>query len=233
MTTPAANTPYGIIADAMQDSGYLQDGQLPNSEQLAKNFRRLVDLVAIWQTEGLKLWLQTDQAITLVAGTVSYTVAVGSVKGMRVQQGYYLDVNDNSRPIYPLAWQEWLTLSNRTQEGSVTQFFIDKRTTSMVVSFWLVPDTTAATGTAHLLVQRQIAYPIALTEAMEFPDEWRMALRWGLADDISTGQPQAIMDRCMMRAQAYKAALEAWDVEDAETRFQPDSRMGMASSFRS
>ena len=33
-----------------------------------------------------------------------------------------------------------------------------------------------------------------------FAQEWRIALRWGLADDIATGQPQAIMDRCAQRA---------------------------------
>jgi hypothetical protein len=62
----------------------------------------------------------------------------------------------------------------------------------------------------------------AVDETMNFPNEWRIALRWGLADELATGQPQAIMDRCERRAAMFKAALEDWDVEDAPTRFQPD-----------
>lgn len=233
MTTPASNTPYAIIDDAMHDAGRLQDGDTANSEQLARGMRKLNDLINYEQTQGLKLWLQTDQPVVLVAGTQAYDVAVATVKPLRVQQGYYLDVSNNSRPIYPLAWQEWLTLSNRTQTGAVTQFFVDKRQLTLHVHFWLVPDAVAATGTAHLLVQRQVTNPISLTETMEFPLEWRMFLRWGLADEIATGQPEAIMQRCQQRAQFYRDALEAWDVEDSETRFQPDSRLGAgSSSFR-
>ena len=54
-----------------------------------------------------------------------------------------------------------------------------------------------------------------------------MALRWALADDICTGQPQAIMDRCAGRSRYYKEILEGWDVEDAPTRFTPDQRSMM------
>ena len=59
---------------------------------------------------------------------------------------------------------------------------------------------------------------------MNFPIEWRIALRWGLADELATGQPQSIMDRCQQRAISYRTMLEDWDVEDAPTRFTPDSR---------
>ena len=60
-----------------------------------------------------------------------------------------------------------------------------------------------------------------------------MGLRWALADELSTGQPQAIMDRCERKATAYRQALEDWDVEDAPTSFTPDQRALYAtSSFR-
>ena len=51
-----------------------------------------------------------------------------------------------------------------------------------------------------------------------------MALRWALADDISTGQPEAIMNRCKANALTYLEALENWDVEDVSTQFTVDSR---------
>jgi hypothetical protein len=45
-----------------------------------------------------------------------------------------------------------------------------------------------------------------------------------LADDISTGQPQVIMQNCKMNAKIYREALEDWDTEDAATFFNIDSR---------
>lgn len=227
------NTPIRLISDAMQDAGLLQDGDEPNSEQIAKYLRRFYDLINLWQTQGLKLWVNEDTSITLVAGTSMYTLGpAGSIvmtKPMRAIQGYYLSSNSNRVPLIALSWNEYLNLSNVTTIGALNSFFINKQRDVLEVRFWNTPDATAATGTAHLLLQKQITNPASITENTDFPQEWFMALRWGLADDICTGQPQAIMDRCASRAEAYRTALEAWDVEDADTRFAPDQRSAYAT----
>ena len=118
--------------------------------------------------------------------------------------------------------------------GIVALFFVDKQRDNLVVKFWLTPDSTAATGTAHLLLPQKITHFTGLTDTMDFPPEWFMALRWGLADDICTGQPDAIVQRCAQRATAFRTACEDWDREDTGTMFQPDSQGGAIapSSFR-
>lgn len=220
----------------MQDAGLLADGDNPNSDQLAQYQNRLNDLVNFWGTQGLKLWTYLDQSITLTAGTNEYYLGPGgsiiTAKPLRAIQGYYLDSNANRRPIYPISWDEWMRLSQVTQQGEISQFFVNKQRENLIVTFWLTPDSNAATnGTAHLLIPRQINNSISLTEDIDFPQEWFMALRWGLADEICTGQPQAIMDRCSQRAIAFRTAVEDWDVEDTETRFAPDSqRMNLGNS---
>jgi len=236
MTTPASNTPYGVICDAMQDAGLLQDGEVPTPEQLAKNLRRLRDLINLWQTQGLKLWTLSDTAVPLTDGTNQYTFfsggSVDMTKPLRVLQGYYLFTATNvRRPIIPISWQEYLTLGQSgvlaANRGAISQYFVEKLADRIRVTFWLCPDATeAANGQAHVLLQTQITNPTELDETLQFPEEWRMALRWGLADDICTGQPQAIMDRCAQRATAYRTALEDWDVEDTQIVLQPDQRAG-------
>lgn len=231
MTTAATFAqPIRIIQYAYVDAGLLQEGELPSSEKIASGMNRLNDLINLWGTQGLKLWTYLDQSITLVAGTGQYVLGPGgsiiTTKPLRAIQGYYLDSNDVRRPIYPLSWNEWLRLSTVTQEGQVTQFFVNKQATNLVVNFWLVPDSTAATGTAHLLIPRQITNFTGLTDTMNFPQEWFMGLRWGLADELAVGQPQEIMTRCEARANAYRQMLEDWDVEDAPTQFTPDMRQG-------
>lgn len=235
MTTAASfSTVDRLICEAMEDAGRLQHGDTPDSEMFAKYLNRFNDLVNFWTTQGLKLWSQSDLSVPLVAGTRDYTIGPGGsvnmTKPLRVLQGYYLDSSANRRPIYPLSWDEWLRLSTTTQQGQITQYFVNKRVATLNVSFWLVPDTTAATGTAHLLIQQQIARPISITETLDFPQETFIALRWMLADDIASGQPQAIMDRCKEKATVYRTTLENWDVEDAATSFSPDQRSGVYNS---
>ena len=237
MTTPAVNTPYAIIHDAMRDAALLQDGDTPNSEQLTTYMRALQDIINFEQTQGLKLWLQVDTSITLVASQQTYVMSptgdVVMTKPLRALQGYYLDSSNVRRPIYPLSWDEWIRLSQTTNTGAISQYFINKKPTTLEVSFWLTPDATAATGTAHLLLETQITNPISLTETMNFPQEWRIFLHWALADEICTGQPAAIMARCQQRAEMYRTALENWDVEDASTSFAPDMQRGYArGNFR-
>lgn len=231
MTTAATFAqPIRIITYAMIDAGLLQEGDSPTSEQLAMYTNRLNDLINLWGTQGLKLWTYLDQSITLVSGTGQYTLGPGgsiiTTKPLRAIQGYYLDSSGNRRPIWPLSWDEWLRLAQVTQTGTVSQYFIDKQVANLVVNFWMVPDSTAATGTAHLLIPRQITNFTGLTDTLNFPQEWFMGLRWGLADDIATGQPETIMSRCAQRAQLYRTMLEDWDYEDAPTQFQPATHQG-------
>lgn len=237
MTAPNDNTPLSIINDAYFDAGLTQEGQVPNSEQVVIGMRKLTDIINLFQTQGLKLWLMEDYAVPLVAGTGTYTFGpAGSIvmaKPLRVIDAYYEDANHIRRPLIPMAWADYIRLSKITQVGQINSYFVDKQQLQLSVFFWLIPDANAVTGSAHLILQKQATNFISLTETVNFPIEWRIALRWALADELATGQPQAIMDRCQQRAMSYRAMLEDWDVEDAPTRFTPDSRSQYATgAFR-
>ncbi len=238
MTAPAIfGTAERIIRMAYQDSGIVQRGDNPSGEQLADGMMRLNDMANIWQINGLKLWLQSDLSVPLVAGQRVYSLSptgdVAMDKPMRVLDScYYLDSNDIQRPLTLLNQDDYNRLGTVLQEGSVNSLFPKRLARSIDVYLWLVPDTQAATGTVHLLIQGQVPNVVSLTDEMVFPSEWFMALRWGLADDVCTGQPQAIMDRCQSRASMYRAALEDWDVEDTTVRFQPSPQAAMPSRFR-
>tara|TARA_R110000868_G_scaffold286953_3_gene547361 strand:- start:223 stop:936 length:714 start_codon:yes stop_codon:yes gene_type:complete len=234
MTTPAINTPFYIIKDGMFDAGKLMEGQDPNSEQLTRGMRILTDVINFEQTQGLKLWLNVDTAIPLVAGQGTYALSpAGDVvmpKPPRAIQGYYVDANNIRRPLNPLSWDDYIRLSQVTQTGSINSFFVNKKQSELSVFFWQVPDATAATGVAHLLLQMQVTNPISVTEEMNFPIEWRSFLHWALADELSTGQPEAIVQRAQQRTAFYRDALQSWDVEDASTSFAPDARGSYQSS---
>lgn len=227
------NTPDRIIRLGAKDAGLLQEGDDPTSEQYADWIGRLNDIVKLEQTQGLKLWLNADQEVVLVANQTTYVVAVGGdvsvPKPLRVIEGYYL-LGETRRPLTPLSREEYTRMSNTAQAGALNNYFVDKQAYQLNVSFWMTPDAQAALGTAHLIIQQPMTDLINLTDTINFPQEWFIFLRWAFADDVSTGQPQAIIDRCAAKCSQYRNVLEDWDVEDASTSFAPDSRAAFNGS---
>jgi len=241
------NTPARIITYAMRNAGKLGQDSEPTPSQYAEYLNRLNDVINFEQTQGLKLWV--NSGITLLpAGSGAGSLVVGQgryrlsptggdvtmTKPLRIIWADYIDPDGNRRPIEPqMSQREYDSLSTPNQAGTITGYRVDKGATFLDVYLWMPPDATAALGSVLLVIQRQIVNPISLTEAIEFPQEWFIFLHWALAAEIATGQPQAIIDRCDLRTKAYREALEGWDVEDASTRFVPDSRSTQTNgSFR-
>jgi len=229
--TSVSNTAYGIINDAMVDAGLLQEGQRADSEQLANFMRRLNDIVNLWQSYGLKLFLQQEVTFDMVADQSIYTfgpsgTGADMAKPSRVLQGYITLTNgDSRRPLTPLSVDEWERLGQVVgNSGVVNSYMVRKQTTLLQINLWPPPDATDVVNPCTLLFQVQPTGPIILSDNTSFPQEWRIALRWALAEDICTGQPQAIVDRCANNAKVYREQLEGWDVEDAPTYFGLDMR---------
>lgn len=238
MPVATSNTAYGIIADAYHDAGMLAETVEPNSDQLIKGLRYLCDVINYVQLKGVKLFLTSEVTVDLVTGTASYTVnpTVGLVptKHLSVLQGYVQETNSR-RPLIQVSHKEWMELPTALVpvNGTVTKFWVDKQTTSMLVYFWPSPDATDAAFNAIMLVRGQAVNPINLEANVSFPQEWRLSLRWLLADELCTGQPAEIMNRCRGKAKEYREALEDFDVEDGSVTFSADiSQAYGGSSFR-
>lgn len=230
--TSVSNNAYGIICDAMVDAGFLQEGDRPNSDQLATGMRRLTDIINLWQTQGLKLFYQEEVVVPLVVGQTQYVLgpvtgsAVVMARPPRILSGFVsLAVSNIRRPLVILSRDEWERLSQVVgNNGTINSFFVDKQAYQTNLNVWPPPDSEEILNTATFLMQVQATNPILLTDQTSFPQEWRIALRWGLADDISTGQPTSVIVRCQSKATEFRKALENWDVEDAPTYFGIDTR---------
>ncbi len=234
MTAPTdLYTPNRLIRQALRDCGRLQYGSTPPPEAVEDALSRLNDIINTWQTQGLKLWLNSTVTVTLVADQASYTLgpaaSPASDKPARILGAWYVASTGARRPLSPLSWTDYLSLGNLTTTGSVNSYFVDKQQLNLVVKFWSVPTTAEAAGTVQLLRQEMASAWTELDDDVAFPVEWFQALRWALADEMCSGQPQLIMERCERKAMMYRQLLEDWDVEDVSTRIAPDMG-GMAAS---
>ncbi len=231
MTTPTTySTVNRIIRDAYRDAGLIQIGQVPNSEQFADARNRLCDIINLEATQGLKLWTQEDLTLVLVDGIDTYKLGPGQYLDMtrpyRVLQAYYLYTTGNKVPLTPLSWNEWLNLSNTTNEGMQNSYLVNKQRTYLEVKVWLTPDSQAAAdGTVHLFVQKQVGAIESLTDDLDLPIEWYTWARYALAYDLSMNQPEAVQMRNEKNAERARDMLEGWDVEDAATQLTPDPRI--------
>lgn len=214
-----------LIRQALYDVGRLNAGGTPSDSLYEDCLQRLTDLIAHYQTRGCKLWLNSLLPITLTAGLKTYSLgpagAVISEKPLRILEGWYVITSNGSRrPLDPLSWNTYYGLGNVTVPGEVTGYFVDKQRDNLVVHFWSTPSASAASnGTVELLAQRYYSGPVEVTQAVLFPPEWYLALRWGLADELATSAPAVLAQRAALRAREFLADLEAWDVEDAPVRF--------------
>ena len=221
-----------LVTKAYQDAGIVSKLSSPSSTQVQDGLDRINDIINLWATQGLKLWLQEDLALTLTAGKTTYSMGPGGdlnmTKPLSVFQAYYLTSTQSRQPLTILSRDEWTRLSQTNVDGSLNSFFPDKQLTFLYVNFYNTPDAQAATGTAHLITRVAAQNFVLSTDTVGLPVEWYIALRWALADDLATSQPAEVQARCAQRAGAFRTALEDFDVEDAATFFVPDSRMQYA-----
>jgi len=229
-------SPKRIITQAYREAGKIARDTEPNSSQYLDGMNRLADLLYFHQTQGLKLWLLEDINVPLVAGTALYTFGPSGTtvmrKPFRVEFGYATEQGGNRRQIDPISYQDYSYLSNVTQTGQVTQYFVDKRLDQLNVSLWLVPDADQVLGSVHLIMRTKAAQLENLTETMTFPVEWYLGLIWSLADELTTGQPIAVQQRCAGKASTYIEALQNFDIEDVPLQIQANMDQTAGGSFR-
>ena len=231
MTT---NTSQAIIEKAYADSMKLSRGGTLTSAQLTDGLERLQDIVNVESTMGLKLFLESEVSVTLVAAQQMYSFRpsgdVNVPRPLRIKDATYVETSGQSRPLIPLSRSDWAQQTSRSSQGSVTQYFAERLYDRLNLSG--TSDATAATGTVRVTLHAPAA-TLTLATTTAFPPEWVMFLRWALTADLATGMPVEVIQRAEGKAAQFRAVLEAFDVEDVPVRFQPTYTQYSPSEFSS
>jgi hypothetical protein len=240
MTVAVYNSIDRIIRMAMFDAGLIEEGADPNADQQGNYAQRLLDMMLIWQVEGCKLFLIQDLVLPLVVNQSAYTIGpsgnLNMVRPVRIEDVYWVDAQGTSkRDIFRVEQADWVRMPPPQTNGTVTQFYEDRQINTIVLNLWNKPSAQDVAGALHVVART--AGPGSVTSVAQlitahFPIEWAMALRWGLAADICTGQPDSIVARCEKMAGYYKGILENFDVEQGGISFEPDLQGQQPSRFR-
>jgi len=241
-----------VITQALRKLGVIELGDTPDATTLTNAAFDLNLLVKHLNSGGLKLWKTSELIVPYQAGVTSY--ALGTATGitfydvlnphvpvtdkpLKVIQAWYRNTSvtpNIDTPVMLLSKQEYNVLGSKFSTGTSNSIFYDPRSTKGYLYVYLTPDTTTATNMEiHLVAQMPIQDPLTGEAAVDFPDEWYNCLVWNLADQLAVeyGVPMNLRQEIQQRALLYRQELEAFDVEQTSTFFQPDYRGAMSSGY--
>jgi hypothetical protein len=139
------------------------------------------------------------------------------------------DKDENDIPVQLISRQEYHELTNKTNDGAIVQAYYepsfeggDPATATGTLYVWNESDNV--TDTLVVRYHRPFEDFDATTDTPDFPQEWYMALMYGLADMLSDGYEVSpiIKNRVAKRARVSKEEILDWDTEDTSVYIQPD-----------
>ncbi len=193
-----------------------------------KTARRSINLIcADWANKGLNLWTVEEGAVTLVAGTATYTLPADTVDLIEhVVRENAGNVNSQTDlTVTRISVSQYTSIPNKLTKGRPTQIYIDRQITPKITLF-PVPDSTARTLVFHRLRRIQDAGSPASND-MDIPIRFMPALCASLAYHISMKRPETA-DRTQ---QLKLVADEAFNLAAMEDRDRSSIRLAPAREF--
>ena len=233
-----------IIKAALEDLSVLEEGTEPSANAIAKGSFALNLIIKNWQINGIKLWTIDNLVIPLVSGQTEYTIGpdvsndIKSHRPLKVVQGFLRNTSVTPPvdiPMQALSRQEYNMLGSKASTGTMNSYFYNPKATYGQLDVYLTPDSNTATNyDLYIVVQRPLMDMVKANDNFDFPNEWFLALKWGLMSELASTYDKTLQERQYYDAKAkfYKDELEDWDVENASVYFVPDVRMGMTRGFR-
>lgn len=173
-----AYTVSSVIADALSKIYVGEAGATVEATAQATCLRALRNMLRTWAVDGVRLWLDTEQTITPVAGTSTYTLAI---RTLEIKQAFRRN-NGSDTPIRIYTREEYNRLPDKTVSGSPYLLWPDRDRTSTSVVLYPVPNAySAANDTILVTGKLQIQDVTDGGEDIDVPPEWAECLVYNLA----------------------------------------------------
>lgn len=200
------------------------------------------DFIGIEQSAGTMYWttiVSVDNAtdLTLTLGGTDYLVD-GQVwtyttklsRAIRVNDGYVRQPSGgNDTPIMVLAEEQYMRFGVKTTTGLTTQVWYQPLLTDGKIYCYPVPSTS------NTILFLEFHYPfqdfVSSGDNPDFPNEWLMALVYGLAEHLgfSTGMDEKRLNMITSKAMYWRNLALGTSQEDS-VFFQPNTFINYATS---
>lgn len=143
---------------------------------------------------------------------------------LRVLQALRLDTDDVSTPLEVQTIDEFHELPNLTTDGPVTQIAFQPTLSTATMFVW--PQTDDVSDVIKFWYHRPFEDFDATGDEPDFPQEWYLALGYGLAQILcdTYGVPASAANKIETKAMYYHDLALSFDQEQGSVYFEPDDR---------
>lgn len=131
----------------------------------------------------------------------------------------------NEIPMYKLNRNDYANLPDKVSTGRPTQFWFDKRRTQPELELWPNPGAEFTFNQVTGFVQRQLQDVGAMTDELEVPDRWYLAIVCNLAAQLGREikqVPEEIIPRLDLDAENYLTNAWTGETDESEAYFRPN-----------
>lgn len=163
---------------------------------------------------GSTITLTTGLADDADDGAVVYAYTTTANRPMKTLNQVLRDKDGRDIPVFSLARADYISLPDKTSDGSPINIYYDPQIGSGKLYVWPEPDD--ATDYLVLWAQRTLEDFDAATDDADFPQEWYLALAWNLAEYSKTkfGVPAQLSSTIRQHANALLYSAGSFDTED-------------------
>jgi len=168
--------------------------------------RSLNLLLADWANRGLNQWTIKQRTLAMVAGTGEYSIGADIIDILSV----VVQRDNTDYSLLRLSRDGFLTIPNKTTQGRVNQFFLDRQV-SPNLKLWPVPDNSTDVVYYNALTRMDDAD--IYTNTMDMPFRFYPCLAAGLAYYLALKRAP---NRVQMLKAAYEEEFERAAIEDRD-----------------
>ena len=180
-----------IIEEAYERIGM----QGVSGNQLRQARRSLNIMFQEWGNRGLHYWEVANNSITLVDGQATYTMFRSTGDGTSdatavygvddVLEAVYRNSSNVDTPLTKINRSTYQGLSNKTSEGTPSQYFVQRFIDKVTITLYLTPGSTEAGNTINYYYVKRIQDVGDYTNATDVPYRFVPCMASGLAYYLS------------------------------------------------
>jgi len=204
-----------IIEEAYERIG--MQGVSGNQLKLAR--RSLNIMFQEWGNRGLHYWEVANNSFTLVDGQAEYTMfrstgdgtsSATAVYGVDdVLEAVYRNASNVDSPLTKINRSTYQGLSNKTSEGTPTQYFVQRFIDKVTVTLYLTPGSSQAGHTVNYYYVKRIQDAGGYTNATDVPYRFVPCMASGLAFYLAQKfNPQLVQQMKLLYEDELNRALQ-------------------------
>jgi hypothetical protein len=219
-TSGTATFESSFYIDDIITEAYERIGMFDYSGNNIKTARRSLNIMfQEWANRGLHYWEVRNNSITLVDGQSEYTMFRSTADGTSDATAVYgvddileMSYRNSSSVDFPLTKinrSEYQALSNKTDNGTPTQYFVQRFIDKVTVTLYLTPGSTEAGNTINYYYVKRIEDAGAYTNNADVPYRFVPCMVSGLSYYLSQKfAPQRTQEMKLLYEDELQRALQ-------------------------